>query len=145
MTPDRARILELEAENAELREELAAWRANDKETVRRDQDLLRQEALRQLFKPGMQGRRCNGSGLARLAMAFMARPGHVFSREALIEVITDPERAPCIKRADVEVCNLRRVLRGINAPVEIVSVWGMGYSMTPAGAARLRALTDAQP
>ncbi len=64
----------------------------------------------------------------RLLRKLLSRPGHVFSREELMDSADDMTRAASERVVDSHVKNLRRKIEAASAEgVSIVSVYGVGY------------------
>lgn len=68
----------------------------------------------------------------RLLRKLLTRPGHVFSREDLMECTDDPLRTSSERAVDSHVKNLRRKLEAVRREgAAIVSVYGVGYRFDP--------------
>ena len=105
---------DLEAENAELKERLAAL-IGDWPAV---------EQYRLMLGVHPQA--------AKVCVALLKATGWV-STEALYREVFQHENGdgPDIKIVNVVVHNLRKALRKIGAAGQIASAWGYGYTMTP--------------
>lgn len=126
----------LQAELAQAREELAAWRAHSDDTVQDDQALARlarwQAALGLTLSQAM------------ILIALVDRKGAPMSRPALNAVLS--RRPGADHDRDVEdsvvqafVCRLRQQLahEGLGQPIQ--TVWGLGYAIAVESAAALKA------
>jgi len=68
----------------------------------------------------------------RLLRKLLTRPGHVFSREDLLDAADDDIRATSERAVDSHVKNLRRKIEAIGPPgCGITSVYGAGYRFDP--------------
>lgn len=68
-----------------------------------------------------------------LLEAFTRRPGHVLSRDQLLDLTGGPDRAPLDRTVDVMVGRLRRKLGDTaESPRMLITVYGMGYLFAPA-------------
>lgn len=68
----------------------------------------------------------------RLLRKLLTRPGHVFSREDLVECTDDPSRTSSERAVDSHVKNLRRKIEAVRREgAAIVSVYGVGYRFDP--------------
>ncbi|MBK0393120.1 response regulator [Ramlibacter algicola] len=66
----------------------------------------------------------------RLLRKLLSRPGHLFTREDLLDPADDGSRAPSDRAVDSHVKNLRRKLApACGDAVAIVSVYGAGYRL----------------
>jgi DNA-binding response OmpR family regulator len=61
----------------------------------------------------------------------LSRPGHLFPREEIVERVWHQRYLPASRSLDVHVRRLRAKLEGIHAQVELQTVRGVGYRMTP--------------
>ncbi len=65
-----------------------------------------------------------------LLQVFLRRPGQVFSREQLMELVWDAPEASMDRTVDAHIKNLRAKLRAINSDLDpIVTHRGLGYSL----------------
>ena len=72
----------------------------------------------------------------RLLRKLLTRPGHVFSREDLMDSTDDMSRTSSERAADSHVKNLRRKIEAVRREgAAIVSVYGVGYRFDPEMAA----------
>lgn len=62
-----------------------------------------------------------------LLLLLAKNPGHVFSRERLLEIVWGYDFAGETRTVDVHVAHLRHKLKGMNA--NIATVWGIGYKI----------------
>jgi len=70
----------------------------------------------------------------RMLRQLLSRPGHVFSRRALLESIHDDFRDTTDRAVDSHVKNLRRkIARARPAGSAVASVYGAGYRFDPQG------------
>jgi two-component system catabolic regulation response regulator CreB len=68
-----------------------------------------------------------------LLKTFIHRPGHVYSRERLMEIAWDEPEASMDRTVDAHIKNIRRKLKAVNPEVDpIVTHRGMGYSLKEA-------------
>ncbi|MBI2768400.1 MAG: response regulator [Burkholderiales bacterium] len=68
----------------------------------------------------------------RLLKKLLSRPGHVFSRNALLESVYDGFRDTTDRAVDSHIKNLRRKIGKVRAEGSaITSVYGMGYRFDP--------------
>ena len=68
----------------------------------------------------------------RLFKRLLSRPGHVFSRQALLESVHDDFRDTTDRAIDSHIKNLRRKIGKVRPQGSaIVSVYGMGYRFDP--------------
>lgn len=138
----------LRAQVAELKEELAAWKAYD-EGHRHGPDPI----VADRWRAALNAR----PGATRIIMALAARPDRLFSREAIIQAaksgVGRELDEPCRHLANVYVCHARTALaqlamQGRLSPAfagpaaGIKTHWGHGYSMTPAAARELERLVE---
>ena len=139
---DRERCLQLEARVAELEEELAAYKANERRAVRDAADLSRQVKVRDFFHPAVR-KRSIGAVPAAMLLHLLDHPGVVATKEQLYDCRfqpgADPDYEPQMKVVDVHVCHLREALAARGYPRAIDTVWGRGYRIEPAMAATLKA------
>lgn len=134
---DRDRIWALEAENAALRDELEAYRANERGDSRSDEGLRREVAVRRYLGMRSQPNARNvGAGPSAILLHLIDRAGHTVSREILYGLRHD--QGGNSRVIDVQVCALRRALEAKGLAGAIVSVWGRGYMLEPWAAARIR-------
>ncbi len=134
---DRERVGALEAENAQLREELNAYRANERGDTRSDEDLRREVAIRRFLGMRAQPNARNvGAGPSAILLHLIDRAGHTVSREVLYGLRHDQDGNSRV--IDVQVCTLRRALEAHGHPDAITSVWGRGYMLDRDVAERLR-------
>jgi DNA-binding response OmpR family regulator len=76
-------------------------------------------------------------GDARILAALLDAKVGVVAREALLAAQTPPGReAPVSRVLDTRLCQLRKTLKPYD--IEIETVWGLGYRLTPAMKDRLR-------
>ncbi len=61
----------------------------------------------------------------------LSRPGHLFPREEIVERVWHQRYIPASRTLDVHVRRLRAKLEGIKARVELQTVRGVGYRLTP--------------
>jgi two-component system phosphate regulon response regulator PhoB len=61
----------------------------------------------------------------------LSRPGHLFPREEIVERVWRQRYMPASRSLDVHVRRLRVKLEGINSRVELQTVRGVGYRLTP--------------
>ena len=65
-----------------------------------------------------------------LLQVFVRRPGQVFSREQLMDLVWDAPEASMDRTVDAHIKNLRAKLRAVNAELDpIVTHRGLGYSL----------------
>ncbi|MCM2265849.1 MAG: two-component system response regulator CreB [Desulfuromonadales bacterium] len=65
-----------------------------------------------------------------LLQVFLRRPGQVFSREQLMDLVWDAPEASMDRTVDAHIKNLRAKLRAVNADLDpIVTHRGLGYSL----------------
>lgn len=134
---DRERLWALEAENASLREELAAYKANERSEAFGEDDLRREVAVRRFLGMKRDGSaRAVGAGPSAILLHLMDRAGRVVSRETLYALRHDQDG--CSRVIDVQVCTLRRALERKGFPDAISNVWGRGYMLDAKVGARLR-------
>lgn len=132
---ERAELERLRIEVAELRDEVAAWRANDEP----DDDHDRWLKVKAIF--GLT------QAPARILLALIERPGNRVRRERLHELMEParkcPDREPALKLVDVQIVKIRRALArdGYGAPVK--NHWGAGWSIEADVARRLKAAIEA--
>ncbi|MGZ5179376.1 MAG: response regulator [Ramlibacter sp.] len=68
----------------------------------------------------------------RLLRKLLTRPGHVFSREDLLDAADDDNRATSERAVDSHVKNLRRKIEAVGPPgCGITAVYGAGYRFDP--------------
>lgn len=117
----------------ELEEELAEYRRRETERDT-DQALLRRvrEAKRTLGLPKMA---------AVILFEMAARPGHIFTREALRE-LSDPlgHGDPAMKVVDVQISRIRTALHAKGVVGAIETAWADGWLVRARGAAAIAAL-----
>ena len=135
---DRERVLRLEAENAQLREELAAWRAYERDDADDDAALEREALLgRRLQDLGLMhaGRR----QIARLLLYLLERPGRLVTGRQI-------KARLCGARAEevrdtypkVIISLTRTTLDLIGHRAAIITVWGSGWILDPDAAPAIR-------
>ena len=61
----------------------------------------------------------------------LSRPGHLFPREEIVERVWHQRYSPASRSLDVHVRRLRAKLEEIGAEVELQTVRGVGYRLTP--------------
>jgi DNA-binding response OmpR family regulator len=131
-----ARCEALARENAELREELGAWRGQDDDDRRSEALVDRIARLRRVLPVEVH----HGSGTAKLLLALIDRPGQLVGRERLLRIVArDADNPPESKIVDVYVCNARKALRLSGFPEAIETIWGGGFRLAPDVARELRA------
>jgi len=67
----------------------------------------------------------------RILAALMARPGHIYSRDHLIDRIYDDQRIVNTRTMDSHINKLRKKLATIGAEAAIGAVYGAGYRYEP--------------
>jgi hypothetical protein len=135
---DRDRLWALEAENAELREELAAYKANERGDVVAQEYLRREAAIRRFLGHGRgPSGRYTGVGPAAILLHLIDRAGSPVSTQALFNIRLGAEDANS-RVIDVQVCSLRRALERNGYSDAIVTMRGRGYMLEPWAADRLR-------
>lgn len=131
-----ARCDALARENAELREEVAAWRGHE-------DDLRKGEAVAERIRRLRGVLPMTGShavGAAKLLLVMIDRPGQVVGRERLLGVVaSDPQAPPEMKALSVYMCFARKAVAGGGFGNPIETVWGQGYRFAPQEAHELRA------
>jgi two-component system response regulator BaeR len=76
----------------------------------------------------------------RLLATLGSKPGHVFSREALLDKLYADNRIVNDRAIDTHIKNLKRKLKLVRADQEIIhSIYGVGYRLEMRAAARERA------
>lgn len=134
---DRERLWALEAENASLREELAAYKANERSEGTADAYLRREVAIRKFLGISrLPNARGMGAGPAAILLHLIDRAGVPVHRETLYGLRADREGDSRV--IDVQVCSLRRVLERSGYAGAIESVRGRGYMVGCAAAQKLR-------
>jgi two-component system catabolic regulation response regulator CreB len=69
----------------------------------------------------------------RLLQTFLRRPGQVFSREQLMDLVWDSPEASMDRTVDAHIKNIRAKLRALNPDLDpIVTHRGLGYSLSDA-------------
>lgn len=129
---DRERCLQLAAENAALRAEVEAWRANDRDAQLGDQAAFRADIARRFLGRGGQ--------VARLLLVFIDNPGRVLSRDELLDAVCDNPEDHFDPRAHLGgvILKLRGDLAKLGYPLSVENIWGQGFTMPPNIAAKLR-------
>jgi DNA-binding response OmpR family regulator len=61
----------------------------------------------------------------------LSRPGHLFPREEIVERVWHHRYLPASRSLDVHVRRLRAKLDEVGAEVELQTVRGVGYRLTP--------------
>lgn len=132
---DRERILQLEAKNAELTEELEAYRANADHEVRWAREQGRIHRVAKALRKAMV-KTPRAPGLARVLLDLLAHPGMVRTKAQIYYAYqpTAQELPDDLKLVDVVICHLRKAT-GFAA---IETVWGHGWLVPFEQAAALR-------
>jgi len=61
----------------------------------------------------------------------LSRPGHLFPREEIVERVWRQRYIPASRSLDVHIRRLRAKLEQVEAQVELLTVRGVGYRLTP--------------
>ena len=66
----------------------------------------------------------------KILQTFIRRPGHVYSRDQIMDLVWDEPETSMDRTVDAHIKNLRAKLRGIKPDTDpIVTHRGMGYSL----------------
>lgn len=125
----------LEAENAQLREELAAWKAyGGGRGGHRAGPLEREDRVKKALKAAVAGQPVRAAGQAtRLLIHLIDHPGRIVSYDHVLALITDNEDAE-LTLVKVVAWQLRKALRAIGHSEALETVWGAGYRLNAAAA-----------
>ncbi len=112
----------------------AILRRTSRPTVVQQEDQLRYKQLMLVpdkFQCSVHGSRLELTPVEfRMLQAMAARPGHVFSRDNLINVSYRDNRIVSERTIDTHIKNLRRKLRDANTGQDLIhSVYGVGYRL----------------
>lgn len=138
---DRERCLALEAEVAELRDQLAAYRAADHDDRRDAAYLARERSVRAYLRIH---RDAGGARPAAILIELLTHPGKVVLRERLVDAMTGPyvdaDRQPHHKDLDVRLSQIRRALELRGWPRSTIRIeYGRGWWIEAGDARRLDA------
>lgn len=142
---DRERILQLEAKNAELTAELEAYRANDRDAAANSAAVLRWAGVADRLRPHLPDRyRHHAPQTARLLIYLMDHADQLARHFDLGQaiILNEDNDAP-EQSAKVAVSWARSTLPSLGlADVQIRTVYGDGWVLQRADAARLRAVLE---
>lgn len=133
---DRERILALEAQVAELTEELEGWRARAAEVAAHAAADTREFQAMEAMARHLRGKRAPGQ-VVRLLLYLMDHAGQVCRNETLLLAIRADEDTD-LALVKVVLHYLRSALTGLGLPQAVITVWGVGYAMSPQAAAAIR-------
>jgi DNA-binding response OmpR family regulator len=142
---DRARIQQLEAQVADLTEELEAWRGFDGDAERRAKNDEREARVRtRIMRLKPAHRPCMYGGVVvRLLLHFIDHPDRLHRRETLLDVVAGEGSESLPKVVDVRVSHARDVVAFAGFDRTMIEThWGRGYRITAANAELLKAALD---
>lgn len=136
---DRDLVLKLQARVAELEDEVAAWKAYDRDRGRVDIESARFAAVLAKLRPFST--RTGVQAPARLLMVLLDSAGRLVTLERCLEAARKPDgdEEPSSNLVGVVVCVLRAILSKAGHRGAITLVWGRGYMIEAEVAERINA------
>lgn len=136
---DRQLVVKLQARVAELEDEVAAWKAYDRDKGRADLDSARYAVVLAKVRP-FCGRHGSQSSV-RLLLTLLDNAGRLVTLERCLDAVRKPGRdeEPVSNLVSVGVCRLRSALSRAGYGGDVVTIWGRGYMIDVEAAERINA------
>jgi DNA-binding response OmpR family regulator len=136
-------VISLRRQLREAREQLAEYEAAEAGEIA-DADLaLRLVWWAGVFKRAPRAERMpqgHHTTAARMLLVLLTRSPRPLSKQAIVDTLRARGKDPSEHYANVCACILRRALEAVGLDdVEVETIWGFGYRLSPAGAAIVRA------
>lgn len=78
-----------------------------------------------------------------MVLGILTKRDRVTKGQIMIALYSDQVGGPDIRIIDVYICRLRKKLKGFG--IEINTIWGIGYSLTPASKAIIKKFLPPEP
>jgi Transcriptional regulatory protein, C terminal len=124
---DRERALRAEARVAELEEELAAYKANERALASEIEEGQEYLICLDIIKTLPIDQRCKMPGVIKLLIYISQHPGRVCSKLELLELISSDKYEVQLTVVDVYISFVRKVARALGLPDAIETIWGRGW------------------